>query len=155
MATLRNLEGIRLNQNSGANANYGSRIYTSTRTWSAYASGVNMIQMVQNGATSSKQIVSIDLRWAAIRTSDPKTELPVLYATARLALNTNGTITHEAGLDWQSWGGNGILWPYAGMGGSSFFLGANSGSSTGIIGSVWICVCTYTFNNLTINIFSD
>lgn len=155
MAVLKSLEGIRLNQYNSLNANYGSGIYTSTRTWAAYATGINMIQILQSGATSSKQIVSIGLRWAAIRTSDPKTELPILYASARGALNTDGNITLESGLDWHSWGGNGILWPYAGIGGSSLFIGANSGSSTGIIGSVWVSISTLAYNNLVVNIFSD
>ena len=155
MATLKSSSGIQLNQYNSLSANYDGRIYTSTRTWAAYASGVNMISLTQSGAISYRSTVSIHLRWAAIRTSDPKTELPILYASARCSLNTNGTISHDAGLDWHSWGGNGILWPYVGMGGSSVFIGANSGSSTGIIGSVWVTICTLYWANLTVSIFSD
>lgn len=153
MAILRSLDGIRID--SSNNTTWGSRIYTSTRTWAPFQSGINMIQMYQSGATSSRQEISIQLRWAAIRTSGSKTELPILYATARAALNTNGQISFHSGLDWHSWGGNGILWPYTGQGGSSVFIGANSGQGTGIIGSVWINICTLAFDNLVVNVFSD
>jgi hypothetical protein len=155
MAILKNQEGIRINGTNSTNTGYGSRIYTSTRTWAAFASGINMLQIYQNGATSTRQTFSISLRWAAIRTSGSKTELPALFATARASLNTDGNMTFDNGLDWASWGGNGILWPYAGMGGSSLFIGANSGSSTGIIGSVHVTLCTMSWDNVIVNVFSD
>jgi hypothetical protein len=153
MAVLRSTDGIRIDSNN--NNTWGSRTYTSTRTWAAFQSGINMIQMYQSGATGSRQVVSFHMRWAAIRTSGSKTELPALHASARASLNTNGTISHDAGWDWHSWGGNGILWPYIGMGGSSLFIGANSDMSTGVIGSVWLIICTLAFDNLVVNIFSD
>jgi hypothetical protein len=155
MAILKSSEGIFLNQHNGLNANYGSKIYTSTRTWAAYQTGINMIQLYQNGATSTRQVVSIHMRWACIRTAPAKTELPALHASARLSLNTNGLISHDSGWDWHSWGGNGILWPYIGMGGSSVFIGADSGASTGIVGSVWITICTLEWDKLVVNAFSD
>jgi hypothetical protein len=153
MAVLRSLDGIRIDSNN--NNTWGSRVYTSTRTWAAFQSGINMVQILQNGATSSRQVVSFHMRWAAIRTSGSKTELPALYASGRASLNTNGQISHDAGWDWHAWGGNGILWPYLGMGGSALFIGANNGQSTGIIGSVWFTMCTLAFDNITVNIFSD
>jgi len=155
MAILRSSEGIYLNQYSGLNANYGAKIFSSTRTWAAFQSGINMFQIYQNGATSTRQVISIYLRWAAIRTSGSKTELPALNALLRASLNTNGTISFDEGLNWQSWGGNGILWPTAGMGGSSLFIGANSDQSTGVIGSLWITVCTLEWDKLVVNPFSD
>ena len=153
MAVLRSTDGIRID--SSNNNTWGSRTYTSTRTWSAYQSGVNMMQFTQSGGTGSRQVISFHMRWAAIRTSGSKTELPALYASARGSLNTNGTISHDAGWDWHSWGGNGILWPYIGMGGSSLFIGANSDMSTGVIGSVWLIICTLAWDNLSVNVFSD
>lgn len=155
MAIIKSTEGVRINASNSTNANWGCGMFASTRTWAAYQSGINMFQIYQNGATSIKETVSISLRWAAIRTEEPKTELPALHATARLGLNTNGQISVDSGLDWQSWGGNGILWPYCGMGGSSAFIGANSGSSTGIMGSVWITVCTMAWDKLVIVHFTD
>lgn len=155
MAILKSSGGIVLNQYNGLNANYGAKIFSSTRTWAAFQSGINMFQIYQNGATSSRQVVSLHLRWAAIRTSGSKTELPALHASARLSLNTNGTISHDGGWDWHSWGGNGILWPAIGMGGSSVFIGANSDMSTGVIGSAWITVTTLEFDKLVINPFGD
>ena len=153
MAVLRSTDGIRIDSNNSNT--WGSRTYTSTRTWAAFQSGINMIQMTQNGATSSRQVVSFAMRWAAIRTSGSATELPALHASGRASLNTNGQISHDAGWDWHSWGGNGILWPYLGMGGSSLFIGANSGMSTGVVGSVWFIMCTLAFDNITVNVFSD
>lgn len=153
MAILRSTDGIRIDSNN--NNTWGSRTYTSTRTWSAFQSGINMVQIYQNGATSSRQVVSFHMRWAAIRTSGSATELPALHATARASLNTNGQISHDAGWDWHAWGGNGILWPYIGMGGSSLFIGENSGMSTGVVGSVWFIMCTLAFDNITVNVFSD
>lgn len=155
MAILKSTEGIFLNQYTGLNNNFGSKMYSSTRTWAANQSGINMFQIYQNGATSTRQVVSIHLRWAAIRTSGPTTELPALHASARLSLNTNGNISHDAGLDWHAYGGNGILWPSGGIGGASFFIGADNGQSTGIVGSVWITVCTLEWDKLVVNIFSD
>ena len=110
MAVLRSTDGIRIDSNN--NNTWGSRTYTSTRTWAAFQSG-------------------------------------------RASLNTNGQISHDAGWDWHAWGGNGILWPYLGMGGSSLFIGANSGMSTGVVGSVWFIMCTLAFDNITVNVFSD
>lgn len=155
MAILKSGEGIYLNNYNSLNANYGCKMYTSTRTWAANATGVNMIQLTQNGTVSSKQTVSVHLRWAAIRTSGSKTELPALYASGRCSLNTSGTISFETGLDWHAWGGNGILWPYLGQGGNSVFIGGNSSQSTGIIGSVWVTICTLEWDKLTVNVFSD
>lgn len=155
MAILKDGGGIFLNQYSGLNGNYGARIYSSTRTWAPFQSGVNMIQMTQAGATSTRQVISIVMKWAAIRTSGSKTELPALNALARCSLNTNGTISQDGGWDWQSWGGNGILWPYILMGGASTFIGADSGQGTGMIGSVMITVCTLEWDKLSINIFGD
>lgn len=154
MAILKSSEGIFLNQHTGLNANYGSKIYTSTRTWAANQAGINMFQIYQNGAVGYRQVVSIALRWAAIRTSGSKTELPALWASGRASLNTNGTISFDA-FDWHVWGGNGILWPEMGMGGSSLFIGANNGQATGIIGSVWMTVATLNWGNIVINPFSD
>ena len=155
MAILRSTEGIQINGSHNINSNWGSRIYTSTRTWAPYQSNINMIQMYQSGGTSTREDVSVHLRWAAIRTSGSKTELPILYATARFSLQTYGEVEMRSGLDWHSWGGNGILWPYVGKGGASIFIGANSGMSTGVIGSVWITICTMAFSNLVVNVFSD
>jgi hypothetical protein len=155
MAILKSSEGIILNQYNSLNANYGAKIFTSTRTWAAFQSGINMFQIYQNGATSSKQVISFHLRWAAIRTSGSKTELPALNASARGSLNTNGTISHDAGWEWHTWGGNGILWPYIGMGGSSIFIGANSDMSTGVIGSAWITICTLEWDKLVVVPYSD
>lgn len=154
MAILKNLEGIGINATNSTNTGYGSRIYTSTRTWPAFTSGINMFQIYQNGATATRQTLSISLRWAAIRTSDPKTELPALFATGRASLNTNGTMSYDS-FDWQSWGGNGIMWPYVQMGGSSLFIGGNNGGSTGIIGSVHVTFCCMAWDNLVVNVFSD
>lgn len=154
MAILKSNEGIQLNQYNSLNSNFGCRMYTSTRTWAAYASNINMIQITQNATVSSRQTLSIALRWAAIRTSGSKTELPALHASARLSLNTGGTISVD-NWDWHSWGGNGILWPYVQMGGSSAFIGANSGAATGVIGSVWVAMCVLEWDKVTVNIFSD
>ena len=68
---------------------------------------------------------------------------------------TYGEVEMRSGLDWHSWGGNGILWPYVGKGGASIFIGANSGMSTGVIGSLWITVCTLEWDKLVVNPFSD
>jgi hypothetical protein len=155
MAILKSGEGIRINGTYYQNTGYGSRIYTSTRTWAAYQSNINMIQISQNGAVGYRETISIHLKWAAIRTSSSKTELPALYASARGSINTNGTISFDSGLDWHANGGNGILWPYAGLGGSSIFIGANNGQSTGIIGSVWVTICTMAWDNVIVNVFSD
>jgi len=155
MAILKSSEGIILNQYNSLDANYGSKTFSSTRTWAAYASGINMFQIYQSGATSSRQVISISLRWAAIRTSGSKTELPALYASARASLNTSGTITYDAGWDWHAWGGNGILWPAIGMGGSSLFIGADSSMSTGVIGSAWITICTLEWDKLIVVPYSD
>ena len=155
MAILKSGEGIIINGTNNVSSNYGSRIYTSTRTWAAYASNINMIQIYQSGATSVRGTISFHIKWAAIRTSSSKTELPALYASARGSLNTSGTISFDSGLDWHSWGGNGILWPYVGLGGSSIFIGANSGSSTGVIGSVWVTMSCMEWNNVVVNVFSD
>jgi hypothetical protein len=114
-----------------------------------------MFQIYQSGAVGYRQVVSIAIRWAAIRTSGSKTELPALWASARLTLNTNGQISHDAGFDWHSWGGNGILWPSIGQGGSSVFIGADSGMSTGVIGSVWLTICTLNWGNLVVVPYSD
>lgn len=155
MAILKSSEGIFLNNYTGLNANYGSKIISSTRTWAANQSGINMFQIYQNGATSTRQVISISLKWAAIRTSGSKTELPALHASARASLNTNGTISYDSGWDWHSWGGNGILWPAIGMGGSSLFIGADNGQSTGIIGSALITICTLEWDKLVVVPFSD
>jgi hypothetical protein len=155
MAVLKSSEGIFLNNYYSLNNNYGCKIFSSTRTWSAYASGINMIQLYQSASTSTRQTISIAIKWAAIRTSGSKTELPAIHASARGSLNTNGTITIDSGPDTHNSGGNGILYPYVAMGGSSIFIGANNGQSTGIIGSVWVTICTLEWDKLTISIFSD
>ena len=155
MAVLKSTEGMRLNQKNSTNANFGGRIYTSTRTWAANQSNINMIQIYQNGATSSlRETLSICIRWTALRTSGSKTEIPALFSTARLFLNTDGNISVDAH-DWQSWGGNGILWPYVSQGGASVFIGANNGFSTGMIGSVWVTMNTLQWDKVVVNVFSD
>lgn len=152
MAVIKSSQAIQLNQYSSLNTNFGCRIYESTRTWAAGESNINMFQFTQSSPTTTRQTIAVSLRWAAIRTSDPKTELPALWALGRGSLNTNGTISTDS-FDWQQWGGNGILWPYFSQGGASLFIGANNGGSTGVIGSCWITVCTLEWDKLTINIF--
>jgi hypothetical protein len=155
MAVLKSSEGIFLNNYYSLNNNYGCKIHTSTRTWTAYQTGINMFQIYQNGTTSTRQTISIAIKWAAIRTSGSKTELPALHASARASLNTNGTISFDSGFDWHSWGGNGILWPSIGMGGSSLFIGADNGQSTGIIASVWLTICVLEWDKLVVVPYSD
>jgi hypothetical protein len=155
MAVLKSSEGIFLNNYYSLNNNYGCKIHTSTRTWAAYQTGINNFEIYQSGTTSTRQTISIALKWAAIRTSGSKTELPALHASARASLNTNGAISFDSGWDWHAYGGNGILWPYIGMGGSSIFIGADSGASTGVIGSAWITICVLEWDKLVVNPYSD
>lgn len=154
MALLRSSSGIRLNATNNVNSNFGCLKHESTRTWNAYQSGINMFQIYQNGATSITEVVAINLFWSAVRTNGNKVEIPALFAIARLHLNVNGEISVPS-YDWQVWGGNGILWPYVAMGGTSCFIGANNGMDTGVTGSVIIDICTNAWGNLVVNAFSD
>lgn len=155
MAVLKSSEGIFLNNYYSLNNNYGCKIFSSTRTWTAYQTGINNFQIYQSSAVSYRQSISISLKWAAIRTSSSKTELPALHASARASLNTSGTISLDSGWDWHAYGGNGILWPAIGIGGSSLFIGADNGQSTGIIGSAWITICVLEWDKLVVNPYSD
>jgi len=152
MAKIKSSEGLRINATNNINSAYGGAIYYNTRTWSAYASGVNLFQIYQNGATSMKETVAISLKWIAFGYSTP--ELPMLNARARLSLNTNGQIAVDA-WDWSDWSGNGILWPYVAMGGSSAFIGANNGMGYSVYGGVEITVSTLAWDKLVVVPYSN
>jgi len=154
MAIIKSNEGLRVNTSNATNTGYGGAIYHNTRTTAAYQSGINAFQFYQNAATSIRQIGTITYRWTAFRTSAPLTEIPMLYGVIRFSLNTSGVISYDDNT-WISWGGNGIMWPRVGMGGSSLFLGGDNGSSTGIKFAYHIHVATLSWNQLTITCFSD
>lgn len=154
MSILKSSSGIRLNATNNVNSNFGCLKHECTRTWNAYQSGLNMFQIYQNGATSITEVVAVNLFWSAVRTNGNKIEIPALFAIGRMYLNVNGQIS-VGGFDWQSWGGNGILWPYLSQGGSSVFIGANNGMDTGVTGSVLIDLCTNAWSNLVVVPYSD
>lgn len=153
MAKIKANEGVRINTNSGTSTNYGGAVYHNTRTWGPNVSGVNLFQLTQTSATSMKESVAITMRWACLTYSTPEND--VLMATARVDLNTNGVISLGGGWDWINWSGNGILWPYIGMGGNSIFIGANNGFSYTIYGGVQITVSTLVWDKISITPFGD
>lgn len=152
MAKIKSSDGIRINATNNVSSAYGGAVYYNTRTWAASASNINLFQIYQNGATSMKETVAISLQWIAYGYSTP--ELPMLSARARLSLNTSGQISVDA-WDWTDWSGNGILWPYVQMGGSSAFIGANNGFAYQIYGGVKITVSTLAWDKLVVVPFSN
>ena len=155
MAILKSNEGIIINATNSVSTNFGCRIYESTRLWNANQSAISLIQLTQNGATTTTQAISIALKFVAIRTSGTKNELPAYLCNSLLYLNTNGVISYSGTLETIASGGNPILVPNIYSGGSSFFIGANNGQNTGIIGSVKATICTSAWDNLTITLLSN
>jgi len=151
MAILKSSERIQINSNYGTSANWGSRTYHCYRT--ILADGTNFLQFTQSGTPSYRITVSTIVRWASIRTTSSKTELPALYAYGTMFLNRSGTISGN-GLNWIGYGGNGINWPYQSQGGSSMFIGANL-ASTNTYSGVIVTVSTLGWNYLTVTPFSD
>ncbi len=151
MAILKSSEGIQINSNYNTNTGWGSRTFHLYRT--IYGDGTNFIQFYQNGAVTYRTTVTVILRWASIRTAEPRVELPALYALGTFFLNRSGTISNN-GITWIANGGNGINWPYMTQGGSSVFIGANR-ASTDTYSGVIVTVSTMGWNNLVAVPFSD
>jgi len=154
MAILKSSEGIIINATNSVSTNFGCRIYESTKLFSANTSGINLIQFTQNGATAAKHAVSVLIKFAAIRTSGSKNELPAHLVNTLLILNTNGVISSN-GFDTYTSGGNNIMSPNISQSGANLFIGANNNQSTGIIGSIKVTVCTSAWDNLTVTLLSN
>lgn len=152
MAILRASEGIRINSAHNTNSNWGCRTFHCYRTITA--DGINFLQFTQSGTPSYRIIVSTVVRWASMRDSAPRTEMPMLFALGTMYLNRNGTISNY-GLTWINWGGNGINWPYQSQGGSSVFIGTNKPGGTNSFSGVVVTVYTLGWNFLTVTPFND